>query len=258
MYKQNLAIKNKKTGEFSKEKSYTILRAVRKIRLTVYFVYENKLIEKEALKIRKKFYIPANFFNEYIKSYRWNIIAGLLAHTMITWIKESRNNSHVLNQKLLKNYIYKNKNLDLYNPKYINDKLWFFIIWAKIFEVPSERLMECISNLLDYYFPTVNDKLQIQVYPSTTEEELKFVWDDIQKIQIKSINNLLTRRKFEYQTHDADKKVCELKKTTKFKNGKIAKEIKRLKLISRNKTFTYIEVGKASRRYKGFIENKFS
>lgn len=258
MYKINLATWNKKKQAFSVEKVHTIKRAIGKIRLTQYFVYENELVLKELIKIRRKFDIPDNFYEEFHVECTTEFIAELLAQTMLKWKKEAKIKSKNTDEKF-KSSVYENKNLDSYNPKYINDRLWSFFVWSKLFEIPQDKVINCISNLLDYHFPTVNSGLQIQVYPSTTEEELKFIWDDVQRIQKITIKNLLTRPKFEYQMHDADKKAYELKQTTKMKNKNIAEKIVGLKLLPKNNTtYTYVEVGKSLRRYKKFIRRIYS
>jgi hypothetical protein len=259
MYKKKLAIWNKKKQKFSEEKTKTLLRAVQKIKLTVYFVYENQLVEKEISKIRKRFNIPDNLFEKYNIECSSTFILGLWSQAMQKWREDIIKVKNAKADIALEKYVRENKRLDSLNPKYINDRLWIIIILVKLFEIPPKKVLNCISNLLDFYFPKVNNDLLVQFYPSTTEEELKFIWDDIQKIQQNRISNLLIRRKFEYPMHDADKEAYELKQTTKMKNKDIAEKITEKKLLPKNiTTYTYVEVGKSLRRYKKFIELNYS
>lgn len=58
--------------------------------------------------------------------------------------------------------------------------------------------------------------------------------------------------------HGIDKKVYELNKSTNMTQKKIAKKINELGIIPKDKSYTYIEVGKSLRRYKKFIECSYS
>ncbi|MCK5510706.1 hypothetical protein KAI65_04165 [Candidatus Parcubacteria bacterium] len=253
MYKKNIATWNKKKQTFSCEKTDTVVRAVKKIKLTIYFVYENLLVEKEIKKIRKKFHIPEDFYTDFNLDFESNYIVELLIHTMMKWQKVLRTGGRKIKNKNFKRQIYGSKNLNSLNPQYINDRIWSFIIFAKIFEIPEKILLKTISSLLNCQFPKINDKFQIQIYPTTTEAEFKFIWDDIIEKQKKIIPNIETRPKFEYKTHDLDKKTYKLNQTTDKTHKEIAKKINELGIIPKDKSYTYIEVGKSLRRYKKFI-----
>ncbi len=258
MYIKNIATWNKKKQSFSHGKTDTVVRAVKKIKLTIYFVYENLLIEKEILKIRKKFHIPENFYTDFNPNFESNYIVELLAHTMMKWKKVLRTGGRKIKDKNLKRQVYSSKNLNSLNPRYINDRIWSFIIFAKIFEIPKKILLKTIGSLLNYQFPTINDRFQVQIYPTTTEEEYKLIWYKILEEQRKIIPDAGKRPKFEYQTHDIDKKAYELKQTTNKTHEEIAKKIKNLGIIPENKSYTYIEVGKSLRKYKKFIGCSYS
>ena len=258
MYKRNLATWNKKKQNFSYEKSDTVVRAVKKIKLTIFFVYENQLVKEEIAKIRKAYQIPENFYANFTPNFDSDHIVPLLILVMLEWKKALRNSGRKSDDKNFKRYIYTNKKLNELNPKYINDRIWSFIIIARIFGIPIELLQKILGSLLNYQMPKINDKFQIQIYPTTTEAEFKFIWDDIIEKQKKIIPNIGTRPKFEYQMHDIDKKVYELSQITDKTHKEIAREINKLGIIPKNKTYTYIEVEKSLRRYKKFIECSYS
>jgi hypothetical protein len=179
----------------------------------------------------------------------------LLSATFEKWKEATGGKADI---EILEKSLRQDKRLASLDPKRVNFHVWLMIVLAKIFEIPKKKTKNCINNIANQYFPKINEKLQLQLHPTTTEEELKFIWDDIQRIQKIYIPNLDTRKKFEYPMHDADKKVYELKKTTEKSDSTIAREMREMRLIPENQTFTYIEVGKAARRYKKFIDSAFS
>ena len=258
MYKKNIATWNKKKQTFSCEKTDTVARAAKKIKLTIYYVYENLLIEKEILKIRKRFHIPNDFYTNFNPDFKSNYIAELLVHTMMKWRKVLRTGGREIKDKNFKRQVYTSKSLNNLNPQYINDRIWSFIIFAKIFDIPAKTIQQIAGSLLNYQFPTINDRFQVQIYPTTTEEEYKFIWSDIIEKQKKIIPNIESRPKFEYKMHDVDKEAYKLKQTTNKTHEKIAKKIRSLGIIPKNQTYTYIEVGKSLRRYKKFIGCSYS
>jgi len=249
MYKKNLATWNKKKQAFTVEKINILMRANAKIKLTINYAYEHLKIGEEIMKARKKFNIPDDFFERYQVEQSSNYIADLLVNTIIKWKKEIIKTDNAKINKKLGDYINKNNNLDTLNPKYINQRLWSFIIWAKLYGIPKKILLDCISNLFDYYFPTIDDNLQIKVHPMTTEEEIKFIWPDVTEKQKKIIKNIDKRGKFEYSNHDRDKIAYELRKNNQMPYKEIAGELKKQGLGS----YIYIDIPKFIKKYKEFI-----
>lgn len=249
MYKKNLATYNKKTGKFSVDKINTLKHAMDKIRLTVFYIYDNKIIEEEINKTRKKFEIPDNFFENYKININSNKILVLLAKIILEWhrkILKGKNGKRIIE---LDAQIFNNNNFDKYSHKQINLKLWRLIIGAKFFEIPQKRLLGCMSNMLDYYFPTVNNDLQIQTYESTTINEIKFVWSDIEEKQNIKKQHKKKKGKFEYSNHERDKMAYRLS-LNKMTLKNISKKLNQ----SFEKVCGYADVPKFINKYKKFIE----
>ena len=249
MYKKNLATYNKKTGKFSVDKINTLKHAMDKIRLTVFYIYDNKIIEEEINKTRKKFEIPDNFFEDYKININSNKILVLLAKMILEWHKKilkGKNGKRIIE---LDAQIFNNNNFDKYSHKQINLKLWRLIIGAKFFEIPQKRLLGCMSNMLDYYFPTVNNDLQIQTYESTTINEIKFVWSDIEEKQNIKKQHKKKKGKFEYPNYGRDKMAYKLS-LNKMTLKNISKKLNQ----SFEKVCGYADVPKFINKYKEFIE----
>ncbi len=256
MFKKNIATWNKKKQKFSCEKTDVVVRAFKKIKLTIDYVYENLLIEDKIRKIKKAFDIPDNLCKNFNSKHQPDRIESLLAYTREEWEMTLRAKKQNANYDELNKNI--SERLDTLNPQYVNDQIWNSIVNAKIFDIPQEMVISAGNSLLSLNFPKVDNNLQIQVYPCTTESEYKFIWSEIIEKQKNTIPDAGKRRKFEYQMHDVDKKAYELKQSTKLTNEKIANEIKSLGIIPKNRTYTYIEVGKSIRNYKKFIQCSYS
>ncbi len=245
MYKKNLSKYNKKTEKFSVDKTKTLKRAINKIKLTVYYIYNNKIIEAEINNTRKDFNIPNNFFQDYKINIKSNNIKVLLAETIQEWRKDKEKNQITE----LDMQIFNKNNFDKYNHQQINPELWRLIIGAKLLSIPQKRLFECISSLLDYYFPTVKHNLQIQVYESTTIDEIKFIWSDIEEKQNIKKQCENKKGKFEYPNYERDKTAYRLS-LKKISHKEIAKKLNQ----TYDDVYIYVDVAKFINKYKKFIE----
>jgi len=111
-------------------------------------------------------------------------------------------------------------NIDVCEPRHNNHRFWRMIASANFFGIPKERILKCRENLLDAYFPKIDEKLLIHINEVTTIEDVKYIWSKIQKKQNaykwecgeKRINlNSSKKGKSDYLNYKRDKMAYELK-----------------------------------------------
>lgn len=228
-------------------KSFVIKRALAKIKVNVWFIYENLKIKEEINKGRIKFGIPENFFVEYkIKNYSnhsTNNLHVLLGNSIISWSEKILNNEKTLAQVInnigiknlevaakkanlkidaerkrnyaivkINDYLNKDGNSDIYDPLRLNPRVWRLIVGAKLFEIPPETVFSCIDSMLDNYFPTVDKQMRIQFNELTSIEDIKYIWSEVEKQQRGFTEDFKLNKTNEYPNHDRDKMVYEMKK----------------------------------------------
>jgi hypothetical protein len=115
-----------------------------------------------------------------------------------------------------------NINVDVCNPKHIDQRLWQMIVAANFFGIPKNRVLKCKKNLLNAYFPTIDEALRIHINEFTSIDDIKYIWSTkVQKKQLahrwgygeKNINIYSKKKgKSKYINHDRDKMAFELKR----------------------------------------------
>ena len=261
-------------------------RAVDKIKMNIYYIYENLNAKKEIENIKIKFGIPDDFYNRYVtsmplfspkealrillfdcisvwnhefsKSEKWQnrIIRNIgmkkynsfLNSASIKKRKEKTKANFILNTFVF--YFNNDDTIDLHNPMRINPKIWGQIICAKIFEIPQKNIIDKLKNLTNIYFPAIDENMRIQINELTGIEDIKFVWKQIENRQKKysKYHNLIQNKK--YHNHDRDKLAYELRVI----QLKSRKEIK--KLLDAEGFYTGLRVSYITRMvksYKNFI-----
>ncbi|MDD4901184.1 MAG: hypothetical protein PHS62_03715 [Patescibacteria group bacterium] len=81
-------------------------------------------------------------------------------------------------------YLHHNINVNVCMPKRIDRRIWHIIAAANFFGIKQDRVLKCENIMLDNYFPTFNEALQIQINELTTIEDMKYIWPQIVKKQI--------------------------------------------------------------------------
>lgn len=148
-------------------------------------------------------------------------------------IKDCDKWNYVFNS--LEFYLCKNINVDICKPKHIDQKIWHIIAGAKFFGIPKDRILKCRGILLDNYFPTINETLQIQINELTTLEDIKYIWPKIFKKQIayrwgageKKLNiHSKKKGKIKYPNSERNKTAYEIKnENPEFTRKKIKNEL---------------------------------
>jgi len=68
----------------------------------------------------------------------------------------------------------------------ISPEIWSNVLTVRLLTVPKEKVLECKVSILEKdYLPSINDFLQIQINELTTQDDLKLIWDKIEKKQNK-------------------------------------------------------------------------
>ncbi len=258
-----------------------IKRALDKIKVNVWFIYENPKIEEETKERRKKLHIPDNFFNKYQISDNSDNIYILVGRSIKVWYDKILSNNNTLDENILDKII---KNLggkdlktteeelakseagkdtkaaqlnadDIYErlckQLQLNPNIWRFVFAARLFDIPQKIVFKCIDSLLESYFPTIDDSLKIQINELTTIGDIEHIRPKIEKKQkmFKDKYKFTTREK--YANHDRDKFAYELQK-----EGKTYKQIKS---ELKKKEFKKVDeeyISKILGAYKKFIGGK--
>ncbi|MDP3934678.1 MAG: hypothetical protein Q8Q46_00410 [Candidatus Giovannonibacteria bacterium] len=252
--------------------------AAQKMELSICDIYDSPAIKTEIEKCYEKFNIQPNFFENkqvYLvfcipphpyKSKQAALdsinLDKLLDQTLKKWSNNYINYKAVI---ALKRYVIKNFKVSFCKPKYLDPAIWYNIAMARLFGIPKKRVLKCMHQILvDEYFPKVNMNLQIQINELTTEEDISYIWQEVEdKQKICSWNPKVYRRnpkdkytnfygrkkgKTEDPKRERDKTVYDFKKS----NPKATLKNVNKKLIAKGfKTLEdYTHIYKIIERYK--------
>ena len=248
-------------------------------------------VEKEIIKIRKKFLIPDNFFVDYKilndptfclisdREMREAISILLIATTNMwkdkilikekklvqaienfgrkryeSWISKFQNPKLSHQIAFVINYLVKffvDESTEINKPMRINPRIWGIIITAKLFEIPQKMLMTYMNSMLKHYFPTVDKKMRIQFNELTCTEDVKYIWSEVEKQQQEYTKKFGVIEKKEYINHNRDKLAYKLKES----DPKISREkIKnKLKKEGYKINFQTSYITKIIKNYKNYI-----
>jgi len=267
-------------------KEKVIRRAERKILSNIYYIYENLNVQKEIIKIRKKFAIPDSFFKNYLVTkpgYVKNQKASVqLFDCIAVWrheICDNENTQKIIMRNLGKaeydsfisslddkrkkgnikfnfilntliNYFSNDNAIVLHEALKVNPKIWGLIIASKLFDIPQEIIIRDLNDLTIIYFPSIDAYMRIQINELTSIEDIKYIWQQIKDMQREYVkhHNLLNNE--DYLNHDRDKLAYDLR----VKQSKPREDIKKLLTAKGYKTGSNISyITKMVKSYRVFI-----
>ncbi|MCK5061858.1 hypothetical protein KAR28_04880 [Candidatus Parcubacteria bacterium] len=156
-----------------------------------------------------------------------------------------------------------NINVDVCKPRHIDQRLWRMIAAAKFFGIPKKRILKCKKYLLDAYFPIFDEALRIQIHEDTTIDDIKYVWEDIQRKQLAhkrgygekniNINSKKKGKSRGLTTYERNKKVYELRQDDPGITNEKIKEQLGISGFNTNFDVSYITV--ILKKYKKYRNN---